>query len=288
MPTTVIKNGFFERLFPTFISTRKIRCAGKLMASLHATFVNRRRCAQADMIISKTIRNIVFYTLIPFLGFIVLYVTLRFNYSTYQLNPLDLILLIILILGIHLYFESLQIVKKGRFKKELLSKGELSKNNQIYQQQRIIIADKKIYLNTNSVDILNQENRIILHYDPKENFLEIRKNFSKIKIPNSGIKFLILENDIVGINTLQGWLTRGELDKKQSICIISAKLISGKIISLFQISFAKTILSDRLNFPQVQEEDYNLLSQGMKTIMILSQKLDKEYLVIDYKNKKPV
>lgn len=203
---------------------------------------------------------------------------------------MDFALIAILLFAVTLYFDKIQIHKKVNYYNLLLQKRELSSFDQIiHPTKRETIGNNKMHLDINSIDIFNQENQSVFHYHAKKNIIEIKKRFSTLKILTSDIEFLILEYDKTYRNTLKGWLTRAELDKIESISIISAKLFSGKIIPLVEITFDKTIFSDRLNnLSEYEEDEFNFFPLGLKTTRILSNKFEKEYLVINYTDEKPV
>ncbi|MEH6765371.1 MAG: hypothetical protein V7655_12785 [Aequorivita antarctica] len=203
---------------------------------------------------------------------------------------MDFVLIAILLFAVTLYFDKIQIQKKVKYHNSLLQERELSSIDQSnHLNKREIIENYKMHLDINSIDIFNQENQCVLHYDTKKNIIEIKKRFSNLRILTTDIEFLILEYDKTYRNTLKGWLTRGELDKTQSISIISAKLFSGKIIPIVEIIFDKTIFSDRLNnLSEYEEDEFNFFHLGLKATRILSNKFKREYLVINYKDEKPV
>ena len=199
-------------------------------------------------------------------------------------------LVAILLIVVTLYLDTTQIHKKVKYHTSLLQERKLASIDQSnHPNKRVFIGSNKMHLDTNSVDIFNQENQCVFHYDAKKNIIEIRKRFSSLKILTSDIEFLILEYDKTYRNTLKGWLTSAELDKIESISIISAKLFSGNIIPLVEITFDKTIFSDRLNnLSEYEEDEFNFFPLGLKATRILSNKFKKEYLVINYTDKKPV
>ncbi|SDW68310.1 hypothetical protein [Aequorivita viscosa] len=240
--------------------------------------------------INKAIQNTVIFTLIPLLGFLTFYLWVRFDYSLLTLNKMDFALLGIVLFAVTLYLDKIQIHKKVKYYNLLLQERELSSIDQfIHPNKREIIGNNKMYLDINSIDIFNQENQCVFHYNAKKNIIEIKKRFSSLKILTGDIEFLILEYDKTYRNTLKGWLTRGDLDKIQSISIISAKLISGKIIPIIEIIFDETIISNRLNnLSEPKKDEFNFFPVGLKTTRILSNKLKKEYLVINYQDEKPM
>ena len=203
---------------------------------------------------------------------------------------MDFALFGILLLAVALYLDTAQIHKKVKYNNSLLQERELlSIDESNHPNKREIIGSNKMHLDINSIDIFNQENQSIFHYDAKKRIIEIKKRFSKLKILTSDIEFLILEYDKTYRNTLKGWLTRGDLDKIESISIISAKLISGKILPIVEIIFDETIISDSLNnLSEPNKDKFNFLPVGLKTTRILSNKLKKEYLVINYQDEKPM
>jgi len=203
---------------------------------------------------------------------------------------MDFALIAILPFAVTLYIDKIQIHKKVNYHNSLLQERELSSIDQSHHpNKREIIGNNKMHLDINSIDIFNQENQCIFHFNAKKSIIEIKKRFSKLNILTSDIEFLILEYDKTYRNTLKGWLTRGELDKTQAISIISAKLFSGKIIPLVEIIFDKTIFSDRLNnLSENKDDEFNFFPLGLKATRILSNKFKKKYLVINYRDEKPV
>ena len=239
--------------------------------------------------INKAIQNTIIFTLIPLLGLLTFYLWFRFDYSLTTLNKMDFALIAILLFVVTLYLDKIQIQKKVKYHNSLLQERELSSIDQSnHLNKREIIGNNKMHLDTNSIDIFNQENQCVFHYDAKKNIIEIKKRFSSLKILTSDIEFLILEYDKTYRNTLKGWLTRAELDKIESISIISAKLFSGKIIPLVEIIFNKTIFSDRFNLSEYKDDEFNFFPLGHKATRMLSNKFKKKYLVINYMDQKPV
>ena len=240
--------------------------------------------------INKAIQNTIIFTLIPLLVILTFYLWFRFDYSFLTLNKMDFALLGILLYVVILYLDTSQIRKKIKYNNSLLQERELTSIDQSnHSNKRENIGKNKMHLAINSIDIFNQENQCVFHYDAKKDIIEIKKRFSSLKILTSDIEFLILEYDKAYRNTLKGWLNRAELDKIESISIISAKLFSGNIIPLVEITFDKTIFSDRLNnLSEYEEDEFNFFPLGIKATRILSDKFKKEYLVINYTDKKPV
>lgn len=237
--------------------------------------------------IYKEIQNTIIFTLLPLIGIMIFYFWVRFDYSFTTLNKIDFTLIPILLLAVSLYFDIIQIQKKVTYYNSLLQQRELSG---IYQskhtKKKEIIGNNKMYLYNNSIDIFNQVNECVFHYNAKENIIEIKKRFSKLKIITDDIDFLIFEYDKTYKQTLKGLLTRAELDKIQSIGIIAAKLFSGKKIPLVEIVFDQTLFSNKMDnlYQSMEEDEFNFSRVGLKATKILSNVLQKKYLVVNFKN----
>ena len=203
---------------------------------------------------------------------------------------MDFALIAILLFAVVLYLDTAQIQKKIKYNNLLLQERKLISIDQSNPpNKREIIGNNRMHLDINSIDIFNRENQCVFHYESKKNTVVINKRFSKLKIPASNIEFLILEYDKTYRKTLKGWLTKGDLDRIESISIVSAKLFSGKIIPLVEIILDKTIIADSLdNLSELEKDEFNYFSVGLKAARIICNKLGKKYLVINYEDKKPV
>lgn len=188
-------------------------------------------------------------------------------------------------LSLFLFYEGNQIIKKFRLKASVINSDQFIQPKELPFTKRLKLGKTVLSTEKNLIVLVNQNNKEILKIDKTEKSVKISRLWFHRTYFEQEIDYLVLEYDNIIKNTWKGMLTRGELDRFQSINVISARLKTGKLIKLCEITFSEVVFTEimhGLQFDEDQLKEIESLSIGKRTTALFASALNKRYKLIDY------
>ncbi|MBC7000862.1 hypothetical protein [Cytophaga sp. FL35] len=196
---------------------------------------------------------------------------------------LSFILLVITLGGLFMIFY--KDMKTLRKRKKFLKNPELHDIPKfIISSKKMNFLDKRLSVNPGSIDV-SSNNKIVLHLNNEKGYLEVKKSLRRKIVNFSEIKFILLEyeqyEELFTLKELLG----GTVAYNKEIWTI-------RIIAVLKNDRELNLLNAKFHESQLEKweeqritggyQEKSFLGHGKAIIRLLSNFMDKKYLIIDY------